>query len=57
MLDALAGVRQTQERLEATVSRHEEMLAMTFRRIADVQAQVDVLAMRGVRRPRLGKKR
>jgi hypothetical protein len=56
-IDALSTLRESVQRLEAAHSRHEDLLTMTFRRIADIQAQMDVFAMRAGTRQRLGKKR
>jgi len=39
--DAIGALRESVQQLDAARFRHEEMLAMTFRRIAEIQAQVD----------------
>jgi hypothetical protein len=43
-------------KIEAALERHDDMMSVTVRRIADLQAEVDALK-RQVAAPRLGKKR
>jgi hypothetical protein len=47
-----AEYRENLTQIDLVLKRHEDLLAMTFRRIADLQAEVD--ALRGRLKPQTG---
>jgi septal ring factor EnvC (AmiA/AmiB activator) len=55
-LEDLALQREGLSQIDEMLRRHDDMLATTFRRIADMQAEIDVLKTQAPRR-RAGKKR
>jgi len=51
-----SDLNATLKKMQAVMERHEDMMSVTVRRIADLQAEVDLLK-REIAKRRLGKKR